>query len=128
PALKRALRRLGRGVRIDPLDVSVVLGGSEEPADAAETYGNLQALVWTLMPWLERHLVIPHPHIHTDVDFTSARTDATFRLGISARVGALLMIGLILLLPVLRWYLAYRKKATNRKDDTNGNGKEEPAA
>ena len=33
PPLKKALRRTRRGVRIDPLDVSVILGGQAEPAD-----------------------------------------------------------------------------------------------
>ena len=39
PALKRALRKLGGGIRIDPLCVSLVLGGKNDPADAAEKFG-----------------------------------------------------------------------------------------
>lgn len=47
PPLKKALRRTRRGIRIDPLDVSVILGGQAEPADAAQLYGELHGAVWT---------------------------------------------------------------------------------
>ena len=43
PALKRALRKLGRGIRIDPLCVSLVLGGKNDPADAAEKKSDAMA-------------------------------------------------------------------------------------
>ncbi len=59
PPLKKALRRTRRGIRIDPLDVSVILGGQAEPADAAQLYGELHGAVWTGMPVLEQLLVIP---------------------------------------------------------------------
>lgn len=59
PPLKKALRRTRQGVRIDPLDVSVILGGQAEPADAAQLYGELHGAVWTGMPVLEQLLVIP---------------------------------------------------------------------
>ncbi|MFR7893201.1 MAG: hypothetical protein ACLU38_03110 [Dysosmobacter sp.] len=59
PPLKKALRRTRRGMRIDPMDVSVILGGQAEPADAAQLYGELHGAVWTGMPVLEQLLVIP---------------------------------------------------------------------
>ena len=39
PPLKRALDRTCRGIRIHPLTVSLILGGSDDPAAAAELYG-----------------------------------------------------------------------------------------
>ena len=42
PALIRALRRTRRGIRIDPLTLSLVLGGREDPAGTAELYGYKQ--------------------------------------------------------------------------------------
>ena len=47
PPLKRALDRTRRGLRIEPLDLSVTLGGSEDPASAAQLYGELYAAVWS---------------------------------------------------------------------------------
>ena len=43
PPLKRALDRTRRGLRIAPLDLSVTLGGLEDPASAAQLYGELNA-------------------------------------------------------------------------------------
>ena len=45
------------------------------------------------MPVLEQLLVIPQPHIHTDVDFSSGETRSAGEVGISARVGTLLGVG-----------------------------------
>ena len=93
PPLKKALYRTRRGVRIDPLDVSLVLGGQAEPADAARLYGELHGAVWTGMPVMERLLVIPRPHIHLDVDFAEEKTNVQGTIGLSARIGTLLRIG-----------------------------------
>ena len=131
PPLKKALRRTRRGVRIDPLDVSVILGGQAEPADAAQLYGELHGAVWTGMPVLEQLLVIPRPHIHLDVDFTAEETKILGSVGFSARIGTLLRIGMTVAIPGLRWLLAYMKKkkqAPVGKDESNGHGKEKPAA
>ena len=131
PPLKKALHRTCRGVRIDPLDVSVVLGGQAEPADAAQLYGELHGLIWMGMPVLEKLLVIPRPHIHLDVDFTQEETRFQGAVGLSARIGTLLRIGLTVAVPGLRWLLAYMKKkkqAPVGKDESDGNGKEQPAA
>lgn len=131
PPLKKALRRTRRGVRINPLDVSVILGGQAEPADAAQLYGELHGAVWTGMPVLEQLLVIPRPHIHLDVDFTAEETKILGSVGFSARIGTLLRIGMTVAIPGLRWLLAYMKKkkqAPVGKDESNGHGKEKPAA
>ena len=132
PPLKKALDRTRRGVRIDPLDLSVILGGQTEPADAARLYGELHGAVWAGMPALEQMLVIPHPHIHLDVDFTAEETTLQGTVGISARIGTLLRIGMTAAIPVLRWLLAYLKKKKQQapvgKDESDGNGKEQPAA
>ena len=131
PPLKKALYRTSRGVRIDPLDVSVVLGGQAEPADAVQLYGELHGLIWTGMPVLEKLLVIPRPHIHLDVDFTREETRPQGTVGLSTQIGTLLRIGLTVAVPGLRWLLAYMKKkkqAPVGKDESDGNGKEQPAA
>lgn len=129
PPLKRALARTCRGVRIDPLDVTAMLGGAAEPADTAQLYGALQGAVWAGMPVLERLLVIPDPHIHLDVDFTEETTRLQGRVALTARIGTLLRIGLTVAVPTLRWLLHYWKRhQTMRKDESDGNGTEKPAA
>lgn len=116
PALKRALRKLGRGIRIDPLRVSLTLGGKNDPADAAEKFGYLQAAIWAGMPQLERWIRIPDPRIHTDVNFDAEKTEVSGEAAVTLRVGTLLAMGFALLIPALKWFLHYRKR--HREDDT----------
>lgn len=83
PSIKKALGRSRRGIRIDPMELSVVLGGQEEPADAAQQYGTLQGTVWTVVPALEQLLVLPHPRIHIDIDFSAETVRASGQVGLS---------------------------------------------
>lgn len=128
--LKKALNRTRRGVRIAPLDVTLVLGGAAEPADAARLYGELNGAVWAGMPVLEQLLVTPEPHICMDVDFSAVETRLRGTVGLSARVGTLLRIGWSIAVPAVRWMTAFMKKkrAAAGKDELHGNGKEKPAA
>lgn len=110
PPLKRALARTRRGIRISPLQLSVTVGGSEDPAAAAELYGYLHAGVWTAMPALEQLLVIPDPYIHVGIDFDARETILEGELGISIRIGTLLAMAFGLGVPALRWFLRFQKK------------------
>lgn len=116
PPLKKALGRTRRGIRVDPLCLSLVLGGQRDPASAAKLYGEINAAVWTGMPWLERLLDIPDPRIHTEVDFDAERTSAEGTAGVSVRIGTALAVGFGILLPALRWLLRYMRK--HRKQRT----------
>ena len=110
PPLKRALNRTRRGVRIHPMDLCVTLGGQEDPAAAAQLYGEAHAGVWAVMPVLERLLVIPEPHIHIGIDFNASETKVEGELGVTARVVTLLTVGATVAFPALKWFLRYRKK------------------
>ena len=111
PPLKQALDRTRRGIRIHPLTVSLILGGADDPAAAAEQYGYLQAVIWTGMPVMEKVLDIPDPQIHTDIDFDAPKPLIEGTVGITARIGTLLGVGLGVAIPALRWFLRFRKKA-----------------
>ena len=96
-------------------------------------YGTLQGTVWTVVPALEQLLVLPHPRIHIDIDFSAETVRASGQVGLSARIGTLVRIGLTLAIPALRWLLTYLKKKKQQrpagKDGmTDGNGKEKSAA
>lgn len=110
PPLKKAVGHVRRGIRIAPLDLSLTLGGQEEPDKTAELYGHLHIGMWTVMPVLEEGLDIPDPHIHIGIDFTAAQTAVEGELGLTARLGTLLRAGLTIGIPALRWFLKYRKK------------------
>ena len=110
PPLKRALDRTRRGLRIHPMNLSVILGGGEDPASAAQLYGELHAGVWSVMPLLEQLLVIPEPHIHIGLDFQADQTVLEGELGVSARIGTLLAVAATVGFPALKWFLRYQRK------------------
>ena len=115
PALLKALRRTRRGICIDPLALTVVLGGREDPAAAAEHFGYANAVVWSLMPVLERLVKIPNPSIHLDVDFEAERLCVTGSVGVNIRVGTILLVAFGLAIPALRWLLKYSKVSNTEK-------------
>lgn len=107
-ALKKALGKIRRRMRVDPLKVSICFGG-EDPSQVAQVYGWANTAMWTVMPQLERLIHIPHPYIHMEVDYNSFSTRAEGEVGISFRIGDLLGIAFALAIPMLKWYLAWQK-------------------
>lgn len=114
PPLKRALRRFGRGIRVRPLRLSLVLGGQEDPAAAAQAYGEIQAAVWTGMPLLERLVDVRGVYIHTDVDFMAPAAAVEGETGVTIHIGTLLAMGFGLAFPALGWFLRWRKRCKTR--------------
>lgn len=107
-ALGAMLRATCRRLRIDPLEVSVTFGGAD-PAEIAQKYGYACAAMWALMPRAETLFRIPHPSLHLRMDYQAAETRAEGSLGLSARVGQLLVIALALAVPLLKWFLRFKK-------------------
>ena len=118
PPLKKALRRTRRAIRVDPLQLSVVLGGAEEPADAARSSGYLNAAVWTVMPALEQLLNIPHPGIHIGADFQCAENKIRGDIGITIRIGSVFLVGFGMLIPAVKWFLRFRKRHRQPSEKT----------
>lgn len=113
--LKRALGRTRRGICIAPLQISLALGGREDPAAAAKLYGELNAGIWAGMPVLERLLDISAPCIHTEVDFDAEKTRAEGTVGVSIRIGTVLAVGFGIAVPALRWFLRYRRNHRKKR-------------
>lgn len=126
PPLKRALGRFGRGIRVKPLRLSLVLPGLEDPAAAAQNYGMVQAAVWGGMPQLERLLDIRDPYIHTDVDFLAEDMALEGEVGITLRIGTLLAMGFGLAFPALGWFLRWRKRCRTRPPKPEKKPPEDP--
>lgn len=118
PPLKKAIGRIRRGIRISPMDVSLTLGGLDDPAKTSELYGYLHSGMWSVMPVLEEGLDIPDPHIHIGIDFNTEKTAVEGNLGITARIGTLLAAGLCVGIPALRWFLKYRKNVKKQTPAT----------
>lgn len=119
-ALKKALAKTRRRMRVDPMQLSVTFGG-DDPAQLAQVYGWANTAMWTVMPQLERLLQMPDPHIHLETNFESNKTIAKGAVGISFRIGDLLSIVLTLAVPVLRWYMKWKKKPVVKQTENTQN-------
>ena len=108
-SVQGTLRRAGRRIRIDPLDLSFVFG-DENPVNTAQWYGWANTTVWTVMPWLEKTVHMPDPRIHMEMDFNAAQTKVSGTVGASYRIGDLLAIGFAAVGPLLRFGIPFLKK------------------
>ena len=126
PPCKRALKRTRRSIRVTPFRLSVTLGGREDPAAAAERYGQAQALVWTVMPALEQLVRIHDPWVHVGIDFDAEKTAAEGDFGISIRIGTVIAVGFGMGIPALRWLIRFLR--AHRKKPPAQNKQTKPAA
>lgn len=110
--LKAMAHRAGKHLRVDPLELSVVIGGSD-PAEIAQRFGAINAAVWSLMPQAEEILHIPDPAIHLDMDYNAPKTVVSGTAGLSFRVGNMVEFIAAAAIPLLRWYKTYRKAHAN---------------
>ena len=108
-SVQGTLRRAGRRIRIDPLDLSFVFG-DENPVNTAQWYGWANTAVWTVMPWLEKTVHMPDPRIHMEMDFNATQTKVSGTVGASYRIGDLLAIGFAAAGPLLRFAIPFLKK------------------
>lgn len=108
-AIQGALRRAGKRIRIDPMELSFVFG-DENPVNTAQWYGWANTAMWTVMPRLEEWIHIPDPHIHMEMDFTAAETKVSGTVGASYRIGDLLAIGFAAAGPVLKFGIPFLRK------------------
>ncbi len=111
-SLKDGLRKTRQRVRIDPLELSAVLAGADDPAGAAELYGYINAGMWTVMPVLEELTRIPDPRLHTEIDFDAEKRKLTGRVGVTMQIRDLFAVGAAFAKPLLRWYFTVRKRRT----------------
>lgn len=117
PALKRALHKTCKSIRIHPLQISITVGAQGDPSSGAQLYGYLNAGVWTVMPVLEQLIDIPAPYIHTGIDFDSTDTALSGEGSFTIRIGTLLGIAISVFLPALRWFLQWNKRKKEPKQE-----------
>ena len=118
-ALGATVTRTCKRVRIDPLDVTVVFGGSD-PASAATAYGMTSAVMFAEMPKLEERFYVPDPSLHLRMDFDADSTAAAGRVGVTLRVCDLFAIVFTLLIPMGKWFLRFKK--AHRHDEAGHRG------
>lgn len=108
-AIQGALRRAGKRIRIDQMELSFVFG-DENPVNTAQWYGWANTAVWTVMPRLEEWVCMPDPHVHMEMDFDAMETKVSGTVGMSYRVADLLAIGFAAAGPLLRFGIPFLKR------------------
>ena len=110
PILGRALKGLGRRIRIAPLKVHILVAQSD-PADTAVLYGRLMAAFESAMPVLHRVMHISGQDIQLFPDFQEEKPDFIAEVGISIRLWDVLVIALRAGFSLLGWFLGFRRLA-----------------
>lgn len=116
-SLQRVLHNVGKRIRIDPLYLNVVFGGSD-PCETAEWYGAACSAMWAVMPRLERLVQLPDPELHFNVDFSAESTKASGEIGVYFRIGDFVAIGCSAVPPLFKWFLGYRKRSRQAPKQT----------
>ena len=131
---KKGLRMTFRRIRISPMEILAVIGG-EDPADTAILYGKLNAAMWTVMPVLTELVQMPDAHIHLEPDLQGGETRVRGKVGITARIWDLTVMGFACGIPLIKWFLRLRKQpqpaakdtdSLPRKDEKNGKQENQP--
>ena len=110
PILGRALKRVGRRIRIEPLKIHLLVAGTD-PADTARLYGKLQASLAGGLPILHRMVRIREQDIQLFLDFQEEKPDFIAEVGISIRLWDVLVIALRAGFSLLGWFLGFRRLA-----------------
>ena len=103
------LQDLRRKLRVDLLELRIVLGGGD-PCDLAINYGRAWAALGNLMPQLERLFVIKKRNLEVACDFTSEETTVFARLDITITLGRLLVLAIVYGIRAIDQYIKIMNK------------------
>ena len=111
PILLRALRRVGRRIRVEPLKLHILVAGAD-PADTALLYGRLEAVLAGVLPPIHHLLRIEEQDIQLFLDFTSNGMDCIADVGISLRPWDAVSVGIRAGGSLLKWFWRFRRLAS----------------
>ena len=128
PILGRALRRVGQRIRIEPLQMHLLVAGAD-PADTAVLYGKLEAALYAGLPALERLVKIRERDVRLFLDFQQEQMDCIADVGVRIRPWDVLVIAVCAGGSLLKWLIRFRKLAAPSAEpdgtgskDTNDTG------
>ena len=123
PVLGRALERVGRRIVITPLQVYLLIAGTD-PADTAQLYGRLTSALAGGLPVLQRTVRIREQDIRLYPDFTAERTQCAADVGVRIRPWDVLVIAVCAGAGLVRWFLGFRKLASPPPAENGASGAE----
>lgn len=102
------LAAFGRKIRVNHLEMKLVLGGSN-PSDLAVNYGRGWAVLGNLVPLLERAFIIKKRDLEVECDFLAENTVIIARLDLTITVGRALSLLTIRGIPIIRELINLKK-------------------
>ena len=119
PVLGKALKRVGRRIVITPLQVYLLVAGTD-PADTAQLYGRLTAAMANGLPVLQRTVRIREQDIRLYPDFAAEQMQCAADVGVRIRPWDVLVIGVCAGVSLVRWFLGFRKLASPPPEEPEG--------
>lgn len=102
------LAAFGRKIRVNHLEMKLILGGSD-PGDLAENYGRGWAVLGNLVPLLERAFTIKKRDLEVECDFLAEKTVIIARLDLTITVGRVLSLLAVRGIPIIREFINLKK-------------------
>ena len=102
------LAAFGRKIRVNHLEMKLVLGGSN-PSDLAVNYGRGWAVLGNLVPLLERAFIIKKRDLEVECDFLAENTVIIARLDLTITVVRVLSLLTIRGIPIIRELINLKK-------------------
>lgn len=129
--LSRMLKRVGRGIRVEPLKVYVLVA-SKDPADTAVLFGKIEGALAALLPALHKKLRIKEQDIRVYPDFCGESMDLIADVGIGLRPITVFRAVLCAAGSLIVWFIRVRKLADktveNKPSDNDTAAQTETAA
>ena len=117
PLVLDTVKRFFRKLRVDKLDMELVVGTSD-PADAAIRYGQANALLGSLWQPMSEVFHVKDGHAHVGVDF-EAKESALYLLAIQSLTIAQIL-GLVLVFGIRAMVIFLRARAKQTKQTQQG--------
>ena len=108
--LLRALGRTARRIRVSPLKIHLLIALGD-PADTAVLYGKLHGVFNAILPALHCAVRIDEQDIQLFPDFTQEEMDCIADIGFRIRPMDILMVAIMALGGIVRWYKGYKERA-----------------
>lgn len=113
PPVLDALKRLGRSLRVDKLDMELTFC-APDPADAAVRYGQANALLGSLWQPITQALHVVDGHAHVGVDFEETESSLYILASLSLTIAQTMILAVVFGWKVLKILIRNRSGRTQR--------------
>ena len=116
----RALGQLRRRLRVEGIRLNYVIGGADDPAQAAIRYGIVSAGGGAIIPLINEAFDVRDWDMHLSVDFDAKESRVALSAQADWRVGQLLRILIALAIQALPIYRSNQKKTDPKEEQKHG--------